>query len=519
MYADSSSKLNIARALLLALPLIGAGCGGSDDPAPAAAQTPGPAPAPAPAPAPTPSPSPTPAPPPVSTLDAAIALMASSDALWATAVPPAATRLSLTDDCYLSDGRTKAFSVAEIGANEARFQARDAYRIGEKRSNVQIVAGSEQTLTNPDGSTRRIVQVEYDITYADGSTTSDGAWLISGSSAGTPGCATPQSGPEWRFLGNQLLVRAEPRARNVRNERLSLATGAPLSPEVQYRRDLQFFVSDPMGNATYVIVTGPGPTGPNGEPFSLKLLSPRLLKSAPELAGKNGNFLNWAEDETFRFCRIAGAGVPVAPIADCVGQGATGNNWGWTTSMPNAAADAGFASQGWMAGARYTFHVYNDDGWKSVNGHAGRTPIATLQETLDRLPFSFVDMAGGGPDNDNFPRFTAPDSDAAFVANLKAASPLPINAAWTALSAPALAAGFRLFSTYEYFEGPKMGNVTLYPGYRSNIEQYPGSTATSLSGWPVTATLTDMSGKTYAEFGLAYLDRGFGRVISYASFQ
>lgn len=512
----AQTRARFAAIVLIAAGL--AGCGGSDDPAPAASASATPAPAPT-SPAPTPTPAPTPAPPPVATIDAAKALLAAADALWASAVPTAAQRMSLTDGCYLSDGQTKAFTLTALEANAARVAARDAYRIGEQRSNVQIVPGTEQTLTNPDGSTRKLVKVEYDITYADGSTGGDGAWMMTGSSAGTPGCTTPQTGDEWRLFGNQLPVRAEPRARILRNERLSLLTGAPQTNSVQYRRDIQFFVNDPMGNATYVIVTGPGPSGPNGEPFSLKLISPRLLKSAPELAGKNGNFLNWADDESFRFCRIVGAGVPVASIADCVGQGATGNNWGWTTTTPNAAADAGFASQGWTAGGRYIFSVYNDDGWKTVNGHQGKTPIATVEETLDALPLTFVAMAGNSPSDDNFPTFTAPSDAAQVAANIRSAMPLAMNAAWTPLDAAALATGFRLFSTWEYFEGPKVGSTApLFPGYRSSIDQYPGSLATSLSGWPVSAALPDMTAKTYAEFGLAYVDRGLGRVLSYVSF-
>ncbi|MEO8187305.1 MAG: hypothetical protein ABI580_08085, partial [Burkholderiaceae bacterium] len=170
--------------------------------------------------------------------------------------------------------------------------------------------------------------MQFDVTYADGSVERSLATLISGSSFGTVGCATPQNSSVLRNLGNQQVVRIEARARNIREENYSLA-GAPLVPLVTYRNDVQMFVRDPMGNSTYIIVSGPGPAGAGGQPFSLKLISPRLLRAAPELAGKNGNFLNWEDDETFRFCRIVGPTVPVAEVADCVGQGATGNNWGW----------------------------------------------------------------------------------------------------------------------------------------------------------------------------------------------
>jgi hypothetical protein len=56
-------------------------------------------------------------------------------------------------------------------------------------------------------------------------------------------------------------------------------------------------------------------------------------------------------------------------------------------------ADQGFASQGWGAGGIYRFDVYNDDRWKTVNGHVNKTPIATYFDALQRLPYTFVEMA------------------------------------------------------------------------------------------------------------------------------
>jgi hypothetical protein len=483
-----------------------AACGGdSDSPSP-----------PTPVPAPAPVPAPVPAPP--STLSQVTTFLASVDALWATAVPAPATRLSVTDDCFLDDGRTKAFNLTDLTARQQEVAAQDAYRIGERRGNIQVLA--ERNTTNSDGSTRREVDVQFDITYADGSAErSVRSTVISGSSFGTPRCAAPQNSSALRTLGNQQLIRIEARARNLREENYSLA-GVPLVPLVTYRNDVQMFVRDPMGNSTYIIVSGPGPAGAGGQPFSLKLISPRLLRSAPELAGRNGNYLNWDDNETFRFCRVVGPTVPVASVADCVGQGATGNNWGWNTSTPNAAADAGFAGQGWTAGGNYTFAVYNDDGWKTVNGHAGRTPIATYTTTLKRLPYTFVEMAGSGPATDNFPRFTAP-TPPSMASNLVSAAPTPMNVTWSGLPTFAnTGGGFRLFSIYEYFEGPKSTNPmgAFYPAYRSNIESYPGSTAVAVTGLVVGPTLADMTAKSYAEFGLVYLDRNDSLIFSIISF-
>ena len=403
-------------------------------------------------------------------------------------------------------------------AKQGAVAARDAYRIGEKRTNVQVLA--ERNITNSDSSTRKEVDVQYDITYADGSVErSANETLISGSSFGTPRCTTPQSSSALRFLGNQQVVRIEARARNLRLENYSLVGGAPQAPLVTYRNEVQMFVRDPMANSTYIIVSGPGPSGAGGQPFSLKLISPHLLRSAPELAGKNGNYLNWDDDETFRFCRIVGSAVPVKEVADCVGQGATGNNWGWTTSTPNAAADAGFLAQGWTAGGRYTFAVYNDDGWKTINGHAGRTPIATYTATLKRLPYTFVEMAGSGPAADSYPRFTAP-APAAIASNVLSAAPTPMNFTWTAPATFATTGGFRLFSIYEFFQGEKSTNATgvFYPAYRVSLESYPGSTAVAVAGLAVTAKLPDMRAKSYVEFGVLYADRNGSLVFNAITF-
>lgn len=451
------------------------------------------------------------------------ALMAADDALWAQAVPAAATRLSLTDSCYRADGRTKEWIIADHLANAALHAARDAPVIGKRIENVRIVAVRDTV--NPDASTRREVDAMVDIAYADGTrATGRVSTLISGSSSGTAGCTTPQTGPGWRFLGNQKWVGASVRVRNVRDERYALSNGAALSPAVNYRRDLQFQVTDPMGNATYVVITGPGPTGTaNGAsvPFSLKLLSPLVLRSAPELAGKNGNYLNWLDDDSFRYCRISGSSVPVAEVADCAGQGATSNTWGTTTGTPNAAADASFDALGFVAGASYVVQVYKDDGWKTVNGHAGRTPIATYTATVPRLPYTFVEMAGTGPTADAFPRMTATGMTAVQMRdNLMAASPQPMNLSWTALPAAPDGRAFGLWGLWEYFQGPKTGNANnaSYPGYRSIAYQHPGSQARSVSAMPVTAKPTDMSAKKYGEFTLQYLDRNDVQVVSDISF-
>jgi hypothetical protein len=322
-------------------------------------------------------------------------------------------------------------------------------------------------------------------------------------------------------MNNQQLVQTAVRANNLREQRYNIANGAALAPAVRYRREVGFQISDPMGNATYVIVRGPGPTNTiDGVvyPFSMKFISPRLLKSAPELQGKPGNFLNWPDDDSFRYCSLAsGSLVPVVHIVDCVAQGATANDWGiGYTDVADAAADARFVAQGWVAGGLYRFDVYNDDGWKSVNGHANKTPLATYYATLDRLPYSFVEMAGKYPVID-----LGGLSPVQVTTNANSATPAPLALSWTrpgALPGPVL----QLFQGSEFHQGPKVGNpgATFNPAYRTLTRHYPGTLSTSTMNFPVTPRLPDQSSKTYTEYSLFFSEPGtFNSVRSRINFQ
>lgn len=461
---------------------------------------------------------------PAATLDAVNALFTAADAMFATAVPATgALRMSLNDGCWRDDGRTKANFIADWDANAAKYAQRDAYHVGRTRSNVQVLAVRNRT--NADGSQRQEIDVQYDLVFKDGTrAAAQTTTLISGSSAGTPGCTTPQSAATLRGFGNQQLVRAEVRSRNVRDQRHALAGGAALSPAVNYRRSVQWGIEDPMGNASYVIVTGPGPAATVGgvaTQFSLKFISPRLLRSAPELVGKPGNFLNWLDEDGFRYCR-APTNPAVAAIADCAGLGATAFDYGHTTATPNAANDATFDGQGWVAGSVFRFDVYSDDGWKTVNGHAGRTPIATYYDTLTTLPVPFVDMAGSGPSADRFPRLNFGALSTAQVAsNLISATPAPMSVTWNAPPALPGGRGLALFQGWEFSQGPKVGNAggASNPAYRNIFYNFPGPTATGNAAWSVTAKPADQSAKTYGEFTILYSDRGDNNIISIVSFQ
>jgi hypothetical protein len=461
---------------------------------------------------------------PQSTRDEIDTLMRANEQLFATAVPASgAARLALGDACHLHNGRTLAYDIAQIDADIPAYRAREAYQIGRKVTNLVVLA--QRSRVNGDGSTRREIDVEYDLEFTDGTAArSAAATLISGSSAGS--CATPQTGAALRFYGNRQLVETSVQARNIRDQRYSRSTGAALSPSVYHRRAIEFRVVDPMGRAKYAVITGPGPSGNAGGSavqFSLKMISPWLLRDAPELAGKNNNYLNWPDDDAFRMCRIAGSNVPVAAVADCVGMGGGGFDWGWgPTSTPNAAADQGFADQGWVAGGLYRFDIYDDDGWKTVNGQAGRTPIASYWSKLDKLPYTFVQMTTGASGGELLPalNFGAMTTEQV-AANAASATPATLAVSWAALPALPDGSRFGLLQGYEYHEGSKTGNANgaYFPAYRTLTRNYPGSTATSQPAWPTSPKVADQASKSYVDYTLFYVDFNGARLISTASFR
>jgi hypothetical protein len=437
----------------------------------------------------------------------------SAEAVTATAIPTSgAARLAAVDSCWASSGRTRANFIADWEVNADEYVQRDAFLIGRRFENIQVL--DLRTLTNADGSARREVSVLFDTVHKDGTAVRGATGkLVSGSSAGTPGCNTPQTGSGWRDLGNQELVSMSVRGNNIREQRYAIAGGAALNPAVRYRREIEFRVSDPMGNATYAIVTGPGPTNTTSgvvRPFSMKLLSVRLLRSASELQGKTGNFLNWPDDDMWRYCVLPSGFVPTADLVDCVANPGSSNVWGWGfTAAPDAAADAGFVAQGWEEGGVYRFDIYNDDGWKTVNGHANKTPVATYYATLMALPYSFAQMA------DKYPLFNLGNlTGTQIAANANSASPAPLSLSWAppgALPGPLM----HLYQIWEFHQGAKIGNpgTTFNPAYRIFTPAYPGTMATSTSSFPAAPRHPDQANKTYVEYVLLYRDPTTGNTV------
>ena len=269
-------------------------------------------------------------------LDAAKGFLAKLDVLRSSSPTSSSAYYTLTDGCYLADGRSKAYITADFDGDPLAIVSRQ-FAVGSIHTAPQVVA--ERFSTNADGTTRREIDIRY-VTYQDGTRAEvAGDTIVSGNSAGAKladasTCATPDSKSDWRFYGNRRVVQTFVNATNERIERTALSTGLPLSPAVVYGKYISFGLVDPAKVATYATVTGPGlgfgATGTlNGTPGSFKLLSVRLLRSAPELAGKRGNVVDLLDTDSFRSCsNAAGTGAASADTANCALDGTGGNTIG-----------------------------------------------------------------------------------------------------------------------------------------------------------------------------------------------
>ncbi len=437
--------------------------------------------------------------------------------------PTGAVRLSLVDVCWVNNGNTRSNFIADYDNTTTAYRERDAFLIGRRIQNIQVTA--LRNLVNADGSARTEIHIAWDVLFRDGTVArGEKNTLLRGSSAGTPRCTTLPTESQLRAIGNQQRVQVAVRDANIRNKRYALASGLPQSPAVTYRREVQFNITDPLGNATYAVMTEPGPTATVGNtvfPFSMKLLSPRLLRSAPELQGKVGNFLNWRDDDSFRNCRFANGSVPVAHVVNCAQDGGSSNVWGiGFTSTPAATQDQAFANQGWLAGGVYRFDLYNDDSWRTVNGQLGKTPTATYYAALDRLPHTFVQMANRYP-----LLYTDGISHAGLAANANTATPVPVPLRWARPKLPAAWPALQLFQVWQFQQfqqGPRFDNATgvFNPAYRTLSRAYPGTTATSTATFPVAPREPQQTSKTYVEYLLFYFEPGtFNTVQSRLSLQ
>lgn len=453
------------------------------------------------------------------------ALVALLDAAFASnTLDLAAVDDAFVDKCSINNGYTRETGRAYREANPLLSALYNRYRIGSTRTNVEVLA--ERTSTNPDGSSRRELDVKYKVSYTDGTSTDPSTegitTLISGSSQGSvfgPGrnCTVPQVGSNLRFFGNRKIVDARIRPWNTRNERYNLADGAALASAVDYSKWIQFRFSDPSKFAKYMVVNGPGLPG-----SGMKLLSPRIQRDPALFAGKRGNFVDWQDDDSFRICRSSSGGV-AASDADCNVYGAQSTNRGAFNRTP-ALADSEFDSHGFVAGGVYTVKVYNDDGWIGVNGHAAQTPIATYSVTLHHLPYSAVALAGSGVDNDLYPRMTTSISKADLATAFRTKSGFTTNLNFTAIGTMPDAVKFGWGDIYAYIEGDAAGVTSTPFGWpRSRPADLgvavPTAGETGVANYTMAAAGSVLVTPRYGEIGLNQSNRRGGFVASYLTFE
>lgn len=454
-----------------------------------------------------------------SPLTQATGFLASYDASWATAVPSSGAAFNaFTDGCSLDSGYTKPVSIASFDEDPAKSVEANKYRIGSIRTAVQVLG--DRTINNSDGSTRRELDIQYQIKFADGTTDTDAKQtLIWGSSFGSTlasgtVCATPTASQGWRFFGNREVADFSVRAVNQRNERYSLATGAPLTSAVDYSKYVQLRVSDPSNFVKYVVVTGPGlPSS------GLKMVSVRLLRDDPLFAGIRGNYVDWKDTDPFRFCRADANGTNLAAnAADCVTHGGSGNTYGAYNKAP-AALDSAFDTLGFVAGGSYSIAVYNDDGWKTINGQASRTPIATHTKTLSALPYSAVVLGGTGVTTDLFPRVSTSLTPVQIASVIRSKGSSTQALTWTALGAMPDATKFGWGDLYTYISGRSTATTSTWPQSRASAVVYPSAGAMGAPSYTIPAAQNALVTPTYSEFGLELVNRNGGRIQSLMTYE
>lgn len=439
----------------------------------------------------------------------ATSFLAAQDAIYATSLPASgAQAFANLDACYFHNGVARAGEIARFDS-DAEVRANLSRRVGAKRTDIEVLA--ERNTTNSDGSARREIDVRYNFTYPDGMVQRGlQETLVQGSSAGTStaagACNTPQNSQDLRVLGNQRIVNFSVTSISALYNRFKLADGTAQTPARRFRSEVRYTLTDPSGVATYAVLSGPGIA------TAYKLVSPRLLATAPEFAGKPGNSLNPPVDETFKACWSTGsAAIADAASADCTANGAELN----ATRVQNAdaaAVDQAFGSLGFTVGGIYTLQVFADDGWKTVNGQAGKTPIATYQARLPALPESAAALASGT--SANFPEVTLSLTPADIAAALRNKSSVSLQS--TIVKPAKASTPLRLDNSY-LFEQGRVNASAAFPNVRINPLTYPAVTATSITS-TIPLPPQNLAVPTNAELAISYSDLNGRSVRSILSF-
>ncbi len=181
-----------------------------------------------------------------------------------------------------------------------------------------------------------------------------------------------------------------------------------------------------------------------------------------------------------------------------------------------AAQFDGFLSPAIVAGT-YTFKIYNDDGWKTIDGQVGKTPIATYTAQLESLPISFVEMnVTSNPNNDKFPKISSASSPAAIVALELAGLPYTGSLSWTSPLFIATSP-YKLSFVEAYTEGSVSTTGVVFPRVAKFVDIFPGSNA--LTGTiNVAANPANLGQKSYSEVQVNYTNRNQSRIRSFISF-
>jgi hypothetical protein len=175
--------------------------------------------------------------------------------------------------------------------------------------------------------------------------------------------------------------------------------------------------------------------------------------------------------------------------------------------------------------------LYNDDGWKTINGQAGKTPVAVYTTTMSVLPYTFTEMGAGLPAVDKHPKVNLATGSLANNGHLAITS-ATTSTATLAWSLPASTFSdnrvFRLGDVSEFFQGPQNNGancslvpVPAFPRLRFSNSYFPSSAASTNSSGVinVTGTPSTLCRKTYAEFGIGYTDRQDRRVTNIVNWQ
>ena len=472
---------------------------------------------------------PTPASGPTSTASTGVALtlakafLGSYDTSLATAIPATgATALALTDGCSLNNGASKALAVSDYDADSLRVASRQ-FEVGSVRSAISVTA--DRTIANANNTVRREIDVQYVIDYADGTRDEKATQtLITGSSAGSTladgsACAASQDSADLRFFGNRKIANTFVNASNDKTDHLLLASGLAATPAITYSRYITLGVRDPSKVATYATVSGPGLTSAPGVPATFKMISPRLLRDDPLFAGKLGNFVDWRDTDTFQVCRSSTGTFAAEEVADCVTNGAAGSLWGSFGLTDPSAQDAAFNSINLAAGGVYTVKLYAGIGWKTVNGQATETPIASYTSTLENLPMSTVALASTVAVPGKFPAFNTSSVTPPNVAsNVRNKTAFSTDLTWFAPGVLPDARKAGLSSLLSFEQGRASAGTAFNPASRQVTLSFPASTAL-LATFNVPAPVPALVTPLYFQASLEYSNRNGNFIRNLRTFQ